>query len=397
MLSKKVVNNLTNSSGIRAMFEEGERLRKIHGAQNVFDFTLGNPDMEPPSLVKDTIKKYIINDDAGIHKYMNNAGFADVRQKVAQSLTKETGVELKSDNIVMTCGAAGGLNIILKSILNPDEEVIIFAPYFVEYSFYIDNHGGKTVVVKPDMNTFEPDLNDLKSKISKNTKAIIINSPNNPTGVIYKEETLIKISEILKEKQDELGTQIFVISDEPYNKLVYDGVNLPSILKIFDNAIQGCSFSKSLSLPGERIGFVAANPKIKEINMLMDALIFTNRTLGYVNAPSLFQKVIAETMDVTINVEEYQKRRDILYNHLISLGFTCIKPEGAFYLFPKALIEDDVEFVKMALKYNLLIVPGKGFGCPGYFRIAYCSSLDTINAALPAFEALAKDCRELGK
>ncbi|KNY28418.1 pyridoxal phosphate-dependent aminotransferase [Pseudobacteroides cellulosolvens] len=393
MLSQKVVSNLTNSSGIRAMFEEGERLRKIHGDKNVFDFTLGNPDMEPPLLVRDTLKKYICDDVAGIHKYMNNAGYMDVREKVAASLTKESGVELKGENIVMTCGAAGGLNIILKSILNPGEEVIIFAPYFVEYSFYIDNHGGKTVVVKPNMDTFEPDIDDLKSKISKNTKAIIINSPNNPTGVIYKEETLIKIAEVLKEKQKEFGSEIFVISDEPYNKLVYDGVKLPSLLKIFDNAIQGCSFSKSLSLPGERIGFVAASPRIKEINMLMDALIFTNRILGYVNAPSLFQRVIAETMDVTIDIGEYQKRRDLLYNHLISLGFECIKPEGAFYLFPKALIEDDTQFVKMALKYNLLIVPGKGFGCPGYFRIAYCSSLETIKGALPAFEALAKDCR----
>jgi len=285
------------------------------------------------------------------------------------------------------------LNIILKSVLNPGEEVIVFAPYFVEYSFYIDNHGGKTVIVKPVSDTLEPDIDDLKSKITKNTKAIIINSPNNPTGIIYKEETLIKIAETLKDKQKEFGTEIFVISDEPYNKLIYDGVKLPSLLKIFDNAIQGCSFSKSLSLPGERIGFIAASPRIKEIDLLMDALIFSNRVLGYVNAPSLFQKVVADSLDVTIDVEEYKKRRDLLYNHLISLGFECIKPQGAFYLFPKSLIEDDAEFVKMALKYNLLIVPGRGFGCPGYFRIAYCTSLETIENSLPAFEALAKECR----
>ncbi|HOV28034.1 MAG TPA: pyridoxal phosphate-dependent aminotransferase [Pseudobacteroides sp.] len=393
MLSQKVVNNLRNSSGIRAMFEEGERLRKIYGDKNVFDFTLGNPDMEPPLPVREVIKKYVCDDVTGIHKYMNNAGYLDVREKVAASLTKETGVELKADNIVMTCGAAGGLNIILKSVLNPGEEVIVFAPYFVEYSFYIDNHGGKTVIVKPVSDTLEPDIDDLKSKITKNTKAIIINSPNNPTGIIYKEETLIKIAETLKDKQKEFGTEIFVISDEPYNKLIYDGVKLPSLLKIFDNAIQGCSFSKSLSLPGERIGFIAASPRIKEIDLLMDALIFSNRVLGYVNAPSLFQKVVADSLDVTIDVEEYKKRRDLLYNHLISLGFECIKPQGAFYLFPKSLIEDDAEFVKMALKYNLLIVPGRGFGCPGYFRIAYCTSLETIENSLPAFEALAKECR----
>ncbi len=393
MLSQKVVNNLRNSSGIRAMFEEGERLRKIYGDKNVFDFTLGNPDMEPPLPVREVIKKYVCDDVTGIHKYMNNAGYLDVREKVAASLTKETGVELKADNIVMTCGAAGGLNIILKSVLNPGEEVIVFAPYFVEYSFYIDNHGGKTVIVKPVSDTLEPDIDDLRSKITKNTKAIIINSPNNPTGIIYKEETLIKIAETLKDKQKEFGTEIFVISDEPYNKLIYDGVKLPSLLKIFDNAIQGCSFSKSLSLPGERIGFIAASPRIKEIDLLMDALIFSNRVLGYVNAPSLFQKVVADSLDVTIDVEEYKKRRDLLYNHLISLGFECIKPQGAFYLFPKSLIEDDAEFVKMALKYNLLIVPGRGFGCPGYFRIAYCTSLETIENSLPAFEALAKECR----
>ena len=393
MLSQKVVNNLRNSSGIRAMFEEGERLRKIYGDKNVFEFTLGNPDIEPPLPVREVIKKYVCDDVTGIHKYMNNAGYLDVREKVAASLTKETGVELKADNIVMTCGAAGGLNIILKSVLNPGEEVIVFAPYFVEYSFYIDNHGGKTVIVKPVSDTLEPDIDDLKSKITKNTKAIIINSPNNPTGIIYKEETLIKIAETLKDKQKEFGTEIFVISDEPYNKLIYDGVKLPSLLKIFDNAIQGCSFSKSLSLPGERIGFIAASPRIKEIDLLMDALIFSNRVLGYVNAPSLFQKVVADSLDVTIDVEEYKKRRDLLYNHLISLGFECIKPQGAFYLFPKSLIEDDAEFVKMALKYNLLIVPGRGFGCPGYFRIAYCTSLETIENSLPAFEALAKECR----
>ncbi|MDP4183251.1 MAG: pyridoxal phosphate-dependent aminotransferase [Bacillota bacterium] len=393
MLSQKVVTNLTNASGIRAMFEQGEKLRALYGADKVFDFTLGNPDSEPPEFVKNTIKK-LVSDDIGVHKYMNNAGFMDVREKVAKSLSNETGVDLPANNIVMTCGAAGGLNIILKSILNPDEEVIIFAPYFVEYSFYIDNHGGRTVIVKSDMNTFEPDIGDLDKKITSKTKAIIINSPNNPTGVIYKEETLKKISEILKNKEKEYNTSIFVISDEPYNKLVYDGIKLPSILKIFDNSILGCSFSKSLSLPGERIGFIAANPKIKEVNLLMDALIFANRILGFVNAPSLFQKVVAESMDVTVDIEIYKKRRDLIYNHLINLGFSCIKPQGAFYLFPKALIDDDVEFVNMALKYNLLVVPGKGFGCPGYFRIAYCSSIETIENSLPAFEALAKECRK---
>ncbi len=393
MFSEKVVSDLKNSSSIRAMFEEGERLRSIYGADKVFDFSLGNPDPEPPALVKETLKKLVSDDNPGVHKYMSNAGFMDVRQKVADQLSKENGVSLSAEHIVMTCGAAGGLNIVLKSLLNPGEEVIVFAPYFVEYNFYIENHNGVPVMVTPDPDTFEPDLSVLEEKISPKTKAIIINSPNNPSGVVYSEETLKKISDVLEQKQKEFGTTIFVISDEPYNKLVYDGIKLPSLLKIFKNSMLGNSFSKSLALPGERIGYVAVNPQIENVNLLMDALIFTNRTLGYVNAPAMIQKVVAEALEVTVDVGMYQKRRDILYNHLKNLGFSCIKPQGAFYLFPKALIPDDEEFVKRAMKYNLLIVAGKGFRYPGYFRIAYCTSLETIENSLPAFEALAKEFR----
>ncbi len=391
MLSEKVVSNLKNSSSIRAMFEEGERLRNVYGDDKVFDFTLGNPDPEPPELVKETLKRIIFEDKPGIHKYMSNAGYMDVREKVAAQLSRETGVELSGKHIVMTCGAAGGLNVILKSILNPGEEVIIFAPYFVEYKFYIDNYNAKPVVVGPDPNTFEPDTGMLEEKITKNTKAVIINSPNNPSGVVYSEDTLKRMSGIIEAKEREYGTTIFVISDEPYNKLVYDGLKLPSILKIFKNSVTGNSFSKSLALPGERIGYVAANPQIEEIDLLMDAMIFANRTLGYVNAPSIFQRVVADAVGEAVDAGIYEKRRDILYNHLIKLGFSCIKPQGAFYLFPKALIPDDAEFVKRALKYNLLFSSGKGFGCPGYFRIAYCASMKTIENSLPAFEALANE------
>lgn len=391
MFSEKVVSDLKNSSSIRAMFEEGERLRGIYGADKVFDFSLGNPDPEPPALVKETIKKLVLEDNPGLHKYMSNAGFMDVRQKVADYLSKENGISLSAEHIVMTCGAAGGLNIILKSILNPGEEVIVFAPYFVEYNFYIENYNGVPVMVMPDTDTFEPDMSMLEEKITLKTKAIIINSPNNPSGVVYSEETLKKISDVLEQKQKEFGTTIFVISDEPYNKLVYDGIKLPSMLRIFKNSIVGNSFSKSLALPGERIGYVAASPRIEDVKLLMDALIFTNRTLGYVNAPAMIQKVIAEALEETVDISVYQKRRDLLYNHLTSLGFSCIKPQGAFYLFPKALIPDDVEFVKRALKYNLLIVSGKGFRCPGHFRIAYCTSIETIENSLPAFEALARE------
>jgi aspartate aminotransferase len=391
MFSEKVVSSLKNSSTIRAMFEEGERLKGIYGEDKVFDFTIGNPDPDPPLSVKETMKKIIMDDKPGIHRYMSNAGYMDVREKVAAYVADESGLPFTASHIVMTCGAAGGLNIILKSILNPGEEVITFAPYFVEYGSYVENYGGELVVSAPDIDTFEPDLKAFEEKINAKTKAIIINSPNNPTGVIYKQETLEKMSDILEAKEKEFGTTIYVISDEPYNKLVYDGVKLPNALKIFQNSILCYSFSKSISLPGQRIGYVAASPRIEGIDILMDALIYANRVLGYVNAPAFFQRVVAENLGETVDIDIYQKRRDLLFNHLINLGFSCIKPQGAFYLFPKALIPDDGEFLNRALKYNLLFAAGKGFGFPGYFRIAYCTSLETIEKSLPAFEALANE------
>lgn len=291
----------------------------------------------------------------------------------------------------MTCGAAGGLNVVLKTLLNEGEEVIILAPYFAEYIFYIDNHGGKTVIIPTAKDSFEPDLNALEKSITKNTKAIIINSPNNPSGFIYSKELLENIAQILKTKEQEYNTTIFVVSDEPYTKIVYDGVEVPPVLKIFQNSFVINSFSKSLSLPGERIGYIAVNPGIDEISLLLQGLIFSNRILGYVNAPSMFQKVIAESIDQAVDVELYKVRRDLLYENLVKLGFSCIKPQGAFYLFPKSPIEDDVKFIKHALKYNLLLVPGTGFGCPGHFRMVYCVSMETINNSYPAFEALSKD------
>lgn len=391
MISQKIAESLKNGSWIRAMFEEGEKLRKQFGADKVFDFSLGNPDPEPPEAVRQTLKKFILDETPDLHKYMSNAGFTDVREKIANQLTKETGVQLSFENIIMTCGAAGGLNVVLKTILNPGEEVIVFSPFFVEYLTYIGNQGGKGVIVQTDRATFEPDPEAFKDSITANTKAIIINSPNNPTGVVYSEETLKKLAEVLEAKEKEFGSTIYVISDEPYNKLVYDGIRVPSILKIFRNSLIVNSYSKSLALPGERIGYIAANSSISDLESLMNGMIYCNRALGYVNAPSLFQKVVAESLDAAVDAEIYRERRDILYNHLIKLGFECVKPGGAFYLFPKALMDDDVEFVKRAVKYNLLFVPGKGFGCPGYFRIAYCVSKKTIEASLPAFEALANE------
>lgn len=391
MLSKKIAANLNRSSWIRAMFEEGEKLRAIHGNDKVFDFTLGNPDTDPPDSIKNTLKKLVLDDVPGIHRYMNNAGFNDVREAVAKQLQMETGVSLTAENIIMTCGAAGGLNVVLKTILDPGDEVIVLAPYFVEYLFYIENHGGKPVIVNTSPDNFQPDPQDIAAHISPRTKAIIINSPNNPTGVVYSEEVLQDMASVLAAKEEEYGRAFYVLSDEPYNKLIYDGVRLPQILKIFKNSFVINSFSKSLSLPGERIGFIAANPAIEGCNLLMDGLVFSNRILGFVNAPSMIQKVVAGSLNEAAPVGQYLKKRDILFNHLVKLGFSCIKPEGAFYLFPKALIPDDVEFARIAQKYNLLLVPGQGFGWPGHFRLAYCVSLQTIENSLPAFEALAKE------
>jgi aspartate aminotransferase len=388
MLSEKIAANLQHSSWIRAMFEEGEKLRAIHGSDKVFDFTLGNPDTEPPNSIKDKFKELILGDVPGIHRYMNNAGFADVREAVAGQLQKESGVPLAPGHIVMTCGAAGGLNVVLKTILNPGDEVIVLAPYFVEYLFYIDNHGGKPVIINTSSQDFQPDLQELAAHISPRTKAVIINSPNNPTGVVYSEKVLQKMAAVLAAKEKEYAGTIYVLSDEPYNKIIYDDVKLPQILKIFKNSFVINSFSKSLSLPGERIGFIAANPAMDHCSRLVDGLVFCNRILGFVNAPSIIQKVVAGSLDEAAPVDRYREKRDILYNHLIELGFTCIKPQGAFYLFPKALISDDEVFARAAQKYNLLLVPGKGFGWPGYFRLAYCVSLKTIEDSLPAFEAL---------
>lgn len=390
MISNKISNRLANSSMIRAMFEEGARLKKIYGADKVYDFSLGNPDPEPPAEVKAALRELANSKEPGMHLYMNNAGYTEVRETIAGKINRETGLQLTFNNVVMTVGAGGALNVVLKTLLNPDEEVIIFAPYFVEYTSYIDNHGGKAVIVNTDSRTFLPDPELLRSKITPNTKAILINTPNNPTGVVYGADILKAIANVLEEKGREYGHTIYIISDEPYRKLAYD-VNIPNILTIYRNAIMIDCFSKSLSLPGERMGYIAANPEAEDIDTLMGGLIYCNRVLGYVNAPALFQKVIARTIDSTVDINIYKERRDLLYNGLTSLGYECVKPDGAFYLFPKSLIADDVEFKNRAVKYNLLIVPGSGFGCPGHFRLAYCVSLETIKNSLPAFEALAKE------
>jgi len=389
MFNEKIVASLSKSSMIRAMFEEGARLKKLYGEENVYDFSLGNPEIEPPKEVLDSLKGYVNSNEPNLHKYMNNAGFPDVREKVAKYMTKKTGVELTQNNIIMVCGAAAGLNVVLKSLLNPGEEVIVLAPFFVEYLSYIDNAGGTPVIVNTAKDTFLIDEVAVEKAITDKTKAIILNSPNNPTGVIYSRENLEKLREVLERKEKELGTNIFIISDEPYTSLVYDGAEVPEVLSIFPKSISINSFSKSLALPGERIGYIAASSRIPDVETLISVMVTLNRTLGFVNAPSLFQKVVADNLETAVGIDNYRKKRDILYNHLTGIGFKCVKPQGTFYLFMKSPIEDDKEFCKTATKYNLLLVPGSGFGCPGYVRIAFCTDRTVIENSLQAFTKLA--------
>lgn len=391
MISEEMKQYVSQSSIIRAMFEEGKKLAEIYGEDNVFDFSLGNPNVEPPESIKQAVIDIVNTEPQNlIHGYMSNSGYDDVRTKIAGKLNEEYNVKLTEDNLVMTCGAAGGLNIMLKTILNPSEEVITFSPFFGEYENYVRNFGGKLVIVPSEEETFEPDLNALEAKINKKTRAVIINSPNNPTGVVYSEKLIKELAEILNRKQEELNTVIYLISDEPYREIAYDGVEVPYILNYYRNSMVGYSYSKSLSLPGERIGYVACSSEMDGFDEVMSGLNVANRILGFVNAPSLFQRVIARCIDSKVDVDIYKKNRDVLYDKLVKLGFSCIKPQGAFYLFPKTPIPDDKKFASEAKKFNLLLVPGSSFKCPGHFRLAYCVSYEKIEKSLPNFEKLAK-------
>ena len=391
MISNSMRELINNSSTIRAMFEEGQRMAQIYGEENVYDFSIGNPNVEPPSEIKDIICQIVSEESPNsIHAYMNNSGYEEVREKIASNINKKHGGNLNYNNVIMTCGAAGGLNILFKTLLNPGDEVIVFAPFFGEYINYVKNFEGNTVIVPPDTKSFQPNLKELKDKITSRTKAIIINTPNNPSGVIYSEDTLIKLSQILEEAEKQYKTSIYLISDEPYREIIYDKDEIPYVLKYYKNSFIAYSYSKSLSLPGERIGYVVINEEIDDFKMIYASINIANRVMGFINAPSLFQKVIARSLDLNLEVDVniYKKNRDLLYNKLISLGIQCIKPEGAFYLFPKAPIEDDVKFCEDAKKFNILAVPGSTFGCPGYFRLAYCIAYEKIEKSLVAFEKL---------
>lgn len=392
MISKKMENMVANSSAIRAMFEEGNRLAKIYGSENVFDFSLGNPNVPAPDAVKYAIKELLDEEDPVVlHGYTNsNAGYEDVRIAIADSLNDRFGTHFCSKNITMTVGAAGGLNVILKSLINPGDEVITFAPYFGEYRSYTDNYDGVLVEVSPNTTNFQPKLDEFEQKISPKTKAIIVNTPNNPTGVVYSEETIQKMAAILEKKQKEYGTDIYLISDEPYRELAYDGVEVPYLTKYYANTIVGYSYSKSLSLPGERIGYLVIPDETSDSEKLIGAVNVATRILGFVNAPTLQQKVVKACLNEKTDISYYDRNRETLYNGLKNLGFDCIKPEGAFYLFVKSPIADEKEFCNEAKKYNILIVPGSSFACPGYVRMAYCVSYETIVNSLPEFAKLAK-------
>ena len=392
MISKKMKELVENSSSIRAMFEEGKNLRKKYGIENVYDFSLGNPSVPAPGKVKEAIVD-IVNTKEDIHGYMNNSGYEEVRGRIAESLNKKHGTDFAWKNIIMTVGAAGGLNVIFKTLLNPGEEVITFAPYFGEYKNYVDNYNGEFIVVSPDTATFQPNLMEFQSKITPKTKAVIVNTPNNPTGVVYSERTIMEMASILDEKQKEYKTDIYLISDEPYRELVYDGTFVPYLTKYYKNTIVGYSFSKSLSLPGERIGYLVIPDEVKDSEDIIAGANVATRILGFVNAPSLIQRVVGECIDLEVDLASYNKNRKLFYHSLTEYGYTCVKPEGAFYLFVKALEEDDKAFASAAKKYNILIVPGSSFGCPGYCRIAYCVDYSTIVRSLPGFKKLAEEYR----
>jgi len=383
-VAKKIREAMERSSWIRKMFEEGARLKAEFGASNVFDFSLGNPNLDPPEAFRKVLHQLVEEDPPGSHGYMPNAGYPDVREAVASQVSDEQGVALEGRHVLMTVGAGGALNAVFRAVLEPGDEVLVPRPYFVEYNFYAENHGGtlKTVATTED---FDLDVGALEEAITPRTRVLILNSPNNPTGRVYTRDSLAAVRDLLDRKQSEYGRPVLVVSDEPYRKIVYDGVEVPGVLAIFPHALVCSSYSKDLSLPGERIGYIAVNPAIPEVDVLLGALNLTNRILGFVNAPALMQRAVARLQGVTVDIGLYRRNRDRLYEGLVAAGYQCHKPEGAFYLFPRSPIADDVAFVKELQQENILAVPGSGFGGPGHFRLAYCCSLESIDRSLPGF------------
>jgi aspartate aminotransferase len=388
-ISAKIKETMESSSWIRRMFEIGNILRAEHGADKVFDFSLGNPDVEPPARFQKELEDIVAARIPRKHGYMPNAGYPEVRAKVAEQVSVEQGVTLAKDGVIMSCGAGGGLNASLKTLLDPGDEVIVSAPCFMEYAFYADNHGGKIVIV-PSCKDFDLDVAGIESRITSKTKVLIVNSPNNPSGKVYPEKTLERLSEMLLRACRRIGRTIYLLSDEPYRKIVYDGVKVPGIMRLYPHTIVVSSYSKDLSLPGERIGYAAVSPRAEDSLAISDGIILCTRILGYVNAPALMQRVVSRLQGTVVDVEVYRKKRDLLCGALSGMGYRFSKPEGAFYLFPEAPKGDDLGLVKALQEELILVVPGRGFALPGYFRIAYCVDTPIIEGSLPGFERVAR-------
>ncbi len=388
MISNKMKQHLQGDSAIRAMFEEGNRLAELHGKENVFDFSLGNPNFPAPKVTKEAVIEVLKEDSLDINSYMPNLGYPQVREIIAAHINSEQGTQYNASNIVMTVGAAGGINVTFKTLLNPGEEIITFAPYFAEYGKYADNFDAKLVVVPADTNTFQPNLVEFENLLTEKTKIVLINTPNNPTGVMYSEESLKAMADILVKAEERFGHPIYIFSDEPYRDLAYDGNSHVFIPGIYRNTIIGYSWSKSLSIPGQRIGYLTVPSELSAYEDIIGGLGVATRILGFVNAPSIAQKMVAKCLEAKTDVAAYDANRILLYDGLTSIGYHCIKPDGAFYLFVKSPIENEIDFCELAKEFNILLVPGRAFACPGYVRIAYCVSPETIKKALPKFEEL---------
>jgi len=384
-VARKIKEAMAQASWIRKMFEEGARLKAERGSDKVLDFSLGNPCLEPPDSYLEALREHLDDRTPGKYAYMPNAGYWETRKAVAAHLSCTRGTAIEADHVVMTCGAGGGLNVVLKTLLDPGDEVVVVAPYFPEYLFYIDNHGGIPTIV-PAREDFLLDLAAIEGALTRRTCAVILNSPNNPTGRLYPQGMIDDLGRLLAGHSRSSGRPIYLISDEPYGDIVYDGRILPDVLGAYSNTILVNSYSKSLSIPGERLGYVAVHPGAADLSDLLGGLVFSNRILGFVNAPATAQNVIRKIQGVHIEVGQYQRRRDMLCDGLSDAGYRFFKPEGAFYLFPEAPGRDDIAFAHELLVRGVLVVPGTGFGAPGYFRIAYCVEESTIRRSLPVFK-----------
>lgn len=391
-IAQKVRQYMQAAAWIRGMFEEGIRLMHEHGADNVFDFSLGNPVVEPPPEFHQALQRLVMKPEPGSHRYMPNIGYPETRAAVAEQLAGETGTPFAANHVTMVVGAAAGLNVVFKTLLDPGDEVMIFSPYFVEYNFYADNHQGVSTVVPTDT-SFNLDLPAIEAALSPRTKIVLINSPNNPSGVMYDNDTIRALGGLLRRKQAEFETQIYLVSDEPYKKLLYDGLVYPEVHAHFENSIAVTSHAKDLALPGERIGHIAVNPACAGLEELLEGLSFSNRTLGFVNAPALMQRVVRELQGVTIDMQQYERKRALMCDELAAMGYEFVRPQGAFYLFPRSPIEDDTVFVNKLLQRRILAVPGRGFGTPGHFRLAFCVEDRTIERALPGFRETLESCQ----